>query len=86
MLGRFAGTGAGIGRYWFWLWYWFWFWNWFWLGDGAGAGVRIWRTDCDWRPNERPPPIGRANASPIIDSAVIASIIVTKNFFMLFTL
>jgi hypothetical protein len=49
---------------------------------GAGAGAGIWRTACDWRPIERRPPIGRANASDIMAVAVSASTIVTKNFFI----
>ncbi|NBV20084.1 MAG: hypothetical protein EBS11_26410 [Janthinobacterium sp.] len=67
-----AGAGAGAGCAW----------RGAAAGAGVGAGAGAWRpTFCDWRPNERPPPMGRASASPSMDTVVAASIMPTKNFF-----
>ncbi|MCY1562088.1 hypothetical protein D9M68_994320 [compost metagenome] len=52
-----------------------------WAGVGAGwAGILL--TLWDWRPMERPPPIGRAIASPSMAVADNASTALTRIFFM----
>ena len=66
-----GAMGAGAGRCWY---------DGCWAGAGAGAGARMRLTDCDWRPNERPPPTGRASAT--LDSVISAIIMLAKNFFI----
>jgi len=66
--GGATGAGAGAGA------------AWRGAGCGAGwAGMRL--TFCDWRPNERPPPAGRAIASVSSDMAETAITAPTRIFF-----